>query len=101
MVGGSFDPVHLGHLHLIHSVVTSTHYRRIILVPVGHNHFKPDARPVSVHHRLAMIDLSIASYRSLYPDDPEIDLVVDDCELQRTGPSYTYEIGRASCRERV
>ena len=91
MVGGSFDPVHLGHLHLIHSVVTSTHYRRIILVPVGHNHFKPDARPVSVHHRLAMIDLSIASYRSLYPDDPEIDLVVDDCELKRTGPSYTYD----------
>lgn len=91
MVGGSFDPIHLGHLHLIHSVVTSTHYRRIILVPVGQNHFKPDARPVSVHHRLAMIDLSIAFYRSLYPDDPEIDLVVDDCELQRTGPSYTYD----------
>lgn len=91
MVGGSFDPIHLGHLHLVHSVATSTDYRRIILVPVGRNHFKPDARPASIHHRLAMIDLSIASYRSRYPDDPEIELVVDDCELKRTGPSYTYD----------
>ena len=27
MVGGSFDPVHLGHLHLVHTVAASTVYR--------------------------------------------------------------------------
>lgn len=91
MVGGSFDPIHRGHLHLLHSVVTGTIYRRIILVPVGRNHFKPDARPASAHHRLAMIRLGLEHYRSLYPDDLGIEFIVEECELDRKGISYTYD----------
>jgi len=58
---------------------------------VGRNHFKPEARPASTHHRLAMVHLGIGAYRDLYPDDPAIELVVDDCELNRVGISYTYD----------
>jgi nicotinate-nucleotide adenylyltransferase len=91
MVGGSFDPIHLGHLHLVHSVVESTFYRRFIFVPVGQNHFKPDARPADEAHRLEMIRLSFEAYHTLYPNDPQIELVADDCELERGGVSYTYD----------
>ncbi|NLZ77043.1 MAG: adenylyltransferase/cytidyltransferase family protein, partial [Spirochaetales bacterium] len=38
MVGGSFDPIHRGHLHLIHTVASRSPYRRFILVPVSQNH---------------------------------------------------------------
>ncbi len=91
MVGGSFDPIHLGHLHLIHTVAKRSPYRRFILVPVSQNHFKPTAQPAPGPDRLAMAQLAVEHYRTLYPDDPELEFVVDDCELKREGPSYTYD----------
>lgn len=94
MVGGSFDPVHLGHLHLIHAVLTRTDYRRIILVPVAHNNFKRDQRPAPAEDRLAMLRLAVEAYASLYPDDPLREIVVDDCELVRGGVSYTADTAR-------
>ena len=91
MVGGSFNPVHLGHLHLIHTVATTTRYRRFIFIPVAQNNFKRDASLVDAHHRLAMLHLSFASYKSLYPDDPPLELLSDSCEIDRGGVSYTYD----------
>lgn len=94
MVGGSFNPVHLGHLHLIHTVATSTRYRRFIFIPVAQNNFKRDAPLAEDHHRLAMLSLSIAAYPLLYPDDPSLELLIDTCELDRGGVSYTYDTVR-------
>ncbi len=91
MVGGSFNPIHLGHLHLIHTVVTTTRYRRFIFIPVAQNNFKRDASLEDAHHRLAMLHLSFASYRRLYPDDPPLELLSDACEIERGGVSYTYD----------
>ncbi len=91
MVGGSFNPVHLGHLHLIHTVATTTRYRRFIFVPVAQNNFKRDASLADSHHRLAMLHLSFSSYGRLYPDDPPLELVSDACEIDRGGVSYTYD----------
>jgi len=91
MVGGSFNPVHLGHLHLIHTVATATRYRRFILIPVAQNNFKRDASLADAHHRLAMLHLSFASYGRLYPDDPPLELMSDACEIERGGVSYTYD----------
>lgn len=91
MVGGSFNPVHLGHLHLIHTVATTTRYRRFIFIPVAQNNFKRDASLAEAHHRLAMLQLSFASYTSLYPDDPPLELISDSCEIERGGISYTYD----------
>lgn len=71
MVGGSFDPVHLGHLHLIHSVLTSTGYRRFILVPVAKNNFKQEVQLASGLDRFEMLRLAVKAYPSLYPDDPK------------------------------
>jgi len=91
MVGGSFNPVHLGHLHLIHTVATTTRYRRFICIPVAQNNFKRDATLIEAHHRLTMLHLSFASYRKLYPDDPPLELLSDPCEIERGGVSYTYD----------
>ncbi|WP_320127929.1 nicotinate (nicotinamide) nucleotide adenylyltransferase [uncultured Sphaerochaeta sp.] len=91
MVGGSFDPVHLGHLHLVHTVLNSTNYRRFIFVPVALNNFKRGARLANAEDRLAMLRLGFDAYRRLYPEDPECELLVDDCELKRGGVSYTYD----------
>ena len=91
MVGGSFNPVHLGHLHLIHTVATTMRYRRFIFIPVAQNNFKRDASLAEAHHRLAMLQLSFSSYRDLYPDDPPLELISDPCEIERGGVSYTYD----------
>lgn len=91
MVGGSFDPIHLGHLHLVHTVAASTVYRRFIFVPVARNNFKQEARIADANHRMKMLSLAFASYRLRYPEDPELEFVFEDCELKRGGISYTYD----------
>lgn len=89
LMGGSFDPVHLGHLHLIHEVLRATGYRRFILVPVLKNNFKQDRIPAPGKDRYEMLRLAVKAYPSLYPKDPKISLVVDPMELERGGISYT------------
>jgi nicotinate-nucleotide adenylyltransferase len=95
MVGGSFDPVHLGHLHLVHTVLTTTGYRRFVFVPVAQNNFKREARLADASDRIAMLRLSFDAYRRIYPDDPPCELVLDDCEIERGGVSYTYDTVKA------
>lgn len=94
LFGGSFDPVHLGHLHLIHQVVGRTNIRRFILEPVSMNNFKRERRPAPPEDRLAMLRLASSAYPSLYPEDPPLSLIVDDSEIKRGGISYTYDTVR-------
>lgn len=91
MFGGSFDPIHLGHLHLIHSVYAATRYKRVILVPVAINSFKRDLKPNSSFDRLEMLKLSIDDYHTLYPQDKDLEIIIDSCEIDRGGISYTYD----------
>ena len=91
MVGGSFDPIHLGHLHLVHTVATKAFYRRFIFVPVAQNNFKQNTKPTDAKHRMEMLRLSFAAYRRLYPHDPPLEFVAEDCEVRRGGVSYTYD----------
>jgi nicotinate-nucleotide adenylyltransferase len=91
LFGGSFDPVHLGHLHLIHTVYNSTRYKKFILVPVAINNFKKDKTPTQPKDRINMLKIAVKEYRKLYPQDCDIELIVDDCEIRRSGVSYTYD----------
>ncbi|MFA6774744.1 MAG: nicotinate-nicotinamide nucleotide adenylyltransferase [Sphaerochaetaceae bacterium] len=94
MVGGSFDPVHRGHLHLIHTVLTRTDFRRFVFVPVAVNNFKREHVPAPAVDRLSMLRLAVAAYPVLYPDDPEREIIVDDCEIRRGGVSYTVDTAK-------
>jgi nicotinate-nucleotide adenylyltransferase len=83
ILGGSFNPVHQGHLFLADTVLSSLDYDRVILVPAFQSPFKPGALDaVSPRDRLDMLAASIAG-------DPR--LTLDDCEIRREGVSYTID----------
>lgn len=88
--GGSFDPIHLGHLFLIHQAVVFTQFKNIIISPLSMNNFKPDARPESGQHRINMIKLALLDYRELYPDD-EINILLNEKDIMKGGVNYAYD----------
>ena len=94
ILGGSFNPVHIGHLFLADAVLTSgasltsdasltgLDYDRVILVPAFQSPFKIDAEGASPRDRMSMLAASIAG-------DPR--MTIDDCEINRQGVSYTID----------
>lgn len=84
--GGSFDPVHLGHLIVAAEAHRALGLDQIRLIPAGRHPVKGADRPAPARDRLAMLRLAVA-------DDPRF--VVDDRELERAGPSYTIDTLRA------
>ena len=84
LLGGSFDPVHNAHLALGRQALTELQLDELRWVPVGHAWQK--ARPLTAAaHREAMLRLAI---------DGEPRFVLERCELQRPGPSYTLDTVR-------
>jgi nicotinate-nucleotide adenylyltransferase len=84
--GGSFNPIHSGHLICARSVAESAGFDRVILVPTGQApHKSADTSMASAVDRVAMCRLAIAN-------DPFFG--VDDIETRRTGPSYTIDTAR-------
>jgi nicotinate-nucleotide adenylyltransferase len=82
ILGGSFNPIHLGHLFLADRVLSACGCDRVILVPAFQSPFKPGADLAAPADRLDMLAASIAA-------DPRI--TVDDCEIRREGISYTID----------
>ncbi|MDR1301508.1 MAG: nicotinate (nicotinamide) nucleotide adenylyltransferase, partial [Treponema sp.] len=82
ILGGSFNPVHIGHLVLADTVLTTLGYDRVILIPTYQSPFKQGAIGGSPQDRLDMLAASI-------PGDPR--LTMDDCEIKRKGVSYTVD----------
>ncbi|GHV60393.1 nicotinate-nucleotide adenylyltransferase [Spirochaetia bacterium] len=82
ILGGSFNPVHIGHLFLADAVLTAFGYDRIILIPAFKSPFKQGASGGSPLDRLDMLAAAI-------PGDPR--LGIDDCEIKREGVSYTID----------
>src|SRR5690554_5065430 len=91
VIGGTFDPVHLGHLHLLHSLVTLTDYQRVLVIPVAKPAHKPHEKSVSDTDRLTMLKLALDEYKILYPDNREVELLVEDIEIKRGGTSYMFD----------
>jgi nicotinate-nucleotide adenylyltransferase len=82
ILGGSFNPVHIGHLFLADTALAALGYDRIILVPAHTSPFKPGALSASPKDRLDMLIASI-------PADSR--LTIDDCEIRREGVSFTID----------
>ncbi len=82
MLGGSFNPIHIGHLLLADEVCHRLGYDRILFVPVNLPPHKELAAGATTEQRLEMVRLAIAG-------NPRFD--VDTCELERGGISYTYD----------
>lgn len=86
VLGGSFDPVHLGHISLAKDALVQGSLDQVIFMPVHKQPFKLDARLSSDQDRLAML-------REAVKDIPG--LTVSDWELKSEGISYTYLTLRA------
>ena len=80
--GGTFDPVHFGHLRLATEVAESFHLEQVIFVPAGLPYHRGRSAHASNDQRLKMLKLATAR-------DARFD--VDDRELRRAGPTYTYD----------
>ena len=79
ILGGTFDPIHYGHLRLGADVKSAVGLDEVRLVPAGDPPHR--APPVaSAEHRLAMTELGCAEFPGL---------VADASEVHRPGPSYT------------
>ena len=83
--GGSFDPVHLGHLVAAEHAAERLCLDQVRFVPVGRHPFKHEHYATS-EQRLAMVDLAIR-------DNPRFRL--DPREARGSGPSYTVDTVRA------
>jgi nicotinate-nucleotide adenylyltransferase len=79
--GGSFDPIHIGHLKTSYEILGKRNLEKIIFVPCHIAPHKQDQLPTEDHHRLNMINLAIESY-------PYFE--VFDFEIQEKTISYTY-----------
>ncbi len=82
VLGGSFNPIHLGHLFLGQEVADEFGYDRVLLVPSFIPPHKSMLEDPGADARLAMARLSVAA-------DPLFE--VDDCEIMRGGISYTID----------
>ena len=83
LFGGSFDPIHGGHLHIAGTAQQLCALKKIIFLPAACSPFKQGSRTMfSDEQRLQMLRLAIG-------EDPTLQLC--DLELQRGGISYTWE----------
>lgn len=77
--GGTFNPIHNGHLHLAQGFADRLHFDRLLLMPASVPPHKQVPNLADAEHRLAMCRLAAES----------MGFEVSDLELCRSGPSYT------------
>ena len=85
LFGGTFNPIHLGHIQVVHEVQEGFALERIILIPSALPPHKEPGGVADARDRMEMIRLAIADYP---------DFMVSDVELKRSGPSYTIDTVR-------
>lgn len=81
ILGGTFDPIHYGHLRLAQEVAQTLALREIRFIPAGTPPLRAAPRAAAAH-RVAMVRLAIAG-------NPLFTL--DERETHRGGPSYTFD----------
>ena len=82
LYGGSFDPIHHGHLILAREALEQLGLDRIVFIPAAQSPLKVDRQPVLPKVRLEMVRAAIAG-------EPRFEC--DDSEVHREGPSFTVD----------
>ena len=86
LLGGSFDPVHHGHLIVGRVAAETLGLDSLRFVPAREQPFKRGRHGAPAEHRAAMLDLAVAGAAGF---------AVERSELERPGPSYTVDTLRA------
>lgn len=84
-MGGSFDPVHHGHLILAREAMEMLGLEKVVFIPAAQSPHKLDRIPAPAEDRLEML-------RAAVEGEPGFE--VDDCELRREPPSFTIDTVR-------
>ena len=82
VLGGSFDPIHYGHLILAEQIRQEAGLDKVVLIPAYVSPFKTDDMPAEGAHRLKMLQLAAGDHEGFD---------ISDIELNVNGPSYTYD----------
>src|SRR5437588_11931119 len=82
LMGGTFDPIHYGHLVAAEEVRATLDLAEMVFVPTGQPPHKQEGTVTAGQHRFAMLELAMAS-------NPHFS--ISRIELDRPGPSYTVE----------
>lgn len=81
LFGGSFDPIHCGHLHIAHAFANELALDKVIFLPAGEPYHKNGAK-ITAQHRLKMVQRAIAD---------EALFAVSDVDILRQGATYTID----------
>ena len=82
ILGGTFDPVHLGHLTMAEEVRLQLGLDQVLFLPAGQPWLKEGQELTSAEHRIRMVRLAVAS-------NPDFQVCLD--EVARPGPTYTVD----------
>jgi len=85
LLGGTFDPIHFGHLAVARAAQRALGLKTIRFIPSSQPPHRPDRPRASGYHRLLMARLAVAD------DASGLHWEVSDLELDRKGPSYTFD----------
>lgn len=85
IIGGTFNPVHIGHLFLAEEIRLLGHYQRILFIPSNKPAHKKVAGEVTPHQRMEMLRLAVENL-------PYIQ--IEACEIIRGGISYSIDTVR-------
>ncbi len=80
--GGTFDPVHIGHIALVVALKEAHNLDSVLIIPANQNPFKDNQLSVDANHRLAML-------KKAFRDLPYCKVL--PLEIKRPGPSYTID----------
>jgi nicotinate-nucleotide adenylyltransferase len=82
ILGGTFDPVHNGHIKVAEEVRAQLDLTKVVFLPASQPWLKADSPISPAEHRVEMVRLAIATH-------PEFELSL--VEINRPGPSYTVD----------
>jgi len=85
LYGGSFDPVHCGHLLVAQAACEELGLSRLFFIPAAQSPFKPQSAPAPASERLRLLRLALVGH-SQYE--------IDDQEVRRGGTSFTIDTVR-------
>lgn len=90
IMGGTFDPIHIGHLVTAEAVRIEYDLERVLFIPAGHPPHKQGAVVTSPLHRYIMTIMATCSNPSF---------AVSPMEIERPGPSYTIDTIRTLVKQ--
>ena len=85
--GGTFDPIHLGHLHVISQLIEKKIVDQLLVVPAGEPLLRNHAPMATARQRRAMCQLAVSDLPAAVASKVQVNPI----EVLRTGPSYAID----------